>query len=76
MPKKNKLYIFLSLIFLLFIHISFSQTNPSSKRKFNDPEMYDGSKPTKGIWKQRLKIVKDSLDNIKKKIDDPTSDIR
>jgi len=53
MKTMLKLSIFLSLIFLVFIYISFSQTNPSSSRKFNKSEMYNGSKPKKGIWARR-----------------------
>ena len=75
MKTMLKLSTCLSLIFLVFIHISFSQTNPSSKRSFNKSEMYDGTKPTKGTWAQRLKKVDDILKKIEEKINDPNSDI-
>ncbi|MGD2092953.1 MAG: hypothetical protein PVH61_42715 [Candidatus Aminicenantes bacterium] len=75
MKTMLKLSIFLSIIFLVFIHISLSQTNPSSKRDFNDAEMYDRSNPRKGIWRKRLDMVDVILDKIKKKIDNPNSDI-
>jgi hypothetical protein len=78
MKKKPILSICLFLISLFFISISYLQSvsnGSSSKRDFNDPEMYDGSNPKKGTWKHRLKMVKKALDEIKAKIDNPKSDI-
>ena len=65
------------LFFAILINISFLHTNASgasSKRGFNDPEMHDKSIPTKE-WIGRIDLVKKALAKIKKKLDNPNSEI-